>query len=130
TLFAPDFLRHIGSDEKGAALYYEHRVANDKVALAGQARLAFGPAGTTKSMFGGVVKGYVDPIKTLFLGEVDVVEIAIDDRLVSSRNQVIGAGGFTAFPYKGLMLTVLGEVSRDDVETANSGWTAGTLLFN
>jgi hypothetical protein len=130
TLFGPDVVRHIGSDQKGAAIYYEHRVASDKVALAGQARLSFDPGGETRSMFGGVAKGYVEPIKTLFMGEVDVVEIDISDRLVSARNQVIGAGGFTAFPYKGLMLTLLGEVSKNDVETSGSGWTAGTLLFN
>ena len=43
TAFAPDFVRHIGSDEKGFAAYLETRFHDDTIALAGQMRLAISP---------------------------------------------------------------------------------------
>src|SRR5450432_1341206 len=42
TAFAPDFVRHIGSEEKGLAGYFERRLFDDTVALAGQTRYAVG----------------------------------------------------------------------------------------
>ncbi len=58
TVFAPDFVRHIGSDEKGFAAYLETRFHDDTVALAAQMRLAISP-GVTKMMGGVVGKGYI-----------------------------------------------------------------------
>ncbi|HVV50601.1 MAG TPA: hypothetical protein VHO06_13125 [Polyangia bacterium] len=128
TAFAPDFVRHIGSDEKGFAGYLETRFADDRVALAGQTRLAVDP-GVTKFMGGLVAKGYLEPLHTLLLGEVDVVDQIFTALADTARVQIVGAAGFSAFPVKGLMITLLGERNQVDVQV-DSAYTAGTLLIN
>jgi hypothetical protein len=128
TLFAPDFVRHIGSNEKGFAAYTETRFHDDTIALGVQTRLAISP-GVTKLMTGATGKGYVEQLRTLFLGEVDVVQKVFTDIGDPVRTQIVGAAGFTFFPYRGLMLTLLGERNQIDV-TVPDAWTAATLLFN
>jgi hypothetical protein len=128
TAFAPDFIRHIGSDEKGFAGYLESRFHDDTIALAGQMRLASSP-GVTKWMSGVVGKGYIDRLHTLLLGEVDIVDQIYTELGNESRVQLVGAAGFTLFPAAGVMITLLGERSQVDV-TVNSAWNAGTLLVN
>ncbi len=128
TAFGPDFVRHIGSNEKGFAGYLERRLWNDQVALAGQVRLAQAP-GVTRLIFGGVGKAYAEPIKTLFMAEVDGVNAMYDDASQTTRQQIVGLAGFTVLPAKGLMFTVLGERNQVDVDAPTS-WTAGTFMFN
>jgi hypothetical protein len=128
TAFAPDFVRHIGSDEKGFAAYMESRFHDDTIALAGQMRVALAP-GVTKLMAGVVGKGYLDPLHMLLLGEVDVVNNVYTDLDDSARAQIVGAAGFTLFPVAGVMITLLGERNQVDVQV-NDGYTAGTLLVN
>jgi len=128
TAFAPDFIRHIGSDEKGFAAYMESRFHEDTIALAGQMRLASSP-GVTKLMGGVVAKGYIEGLHTLLLGEVDVVDEIFTDLADYSRVQIVGAAGFTLFPVKGVMITALGERNQIDVQV-NDAETAGTLLVN
>jgi hypothetical protein len=128
TAFAPDFVRHIGSDEKGFAAYLETRFHDDTIALAGQMRLASSP-GVTKWMSGVVGKGYVDRLHLLLLGEVDIVDQIYTELGDTSRAQIVGAGGFTLFPVAGVMITLLGERNQEDLQV-DTGWTAGTLLVN
>jgi hypothetical protein len=128
TAFAPDFVRHIGSDEKGFAGYLETRFHDDTIALAGQMRLAISP-GVTKIMGGVVGKGYLEQLHTLLLGEVDVVNQIFTDLGDNSRAQIVGAAGFTLFPVRGVMITALGERNQVDVQI-NDAYTAGTLLVN
>jgi hypothetical protein len=128
TAFAPDFIRHIGSDEKGFAAYLETRFHDDTIALAGQMRLAISP-GVSKWMTGAVGKGYVDRLHLLLLGEVDVVNQVYTDLGDYTRTQIVGAAGFTLFPATGVMVTLLGERNQVDVEI-NDAYTAGTLLVN
>ena len=128
TAFAPDFIRHIGSDEKGFAAYMESRFHEDTIALAGQMRLAIAP-GVTKLMGGVVGKGYLESLHTLLLGEVDLVDEVFTDLGDVSRVQIVGAAGFTLFPVKGVMITALGERNQVDVQI-NDAYTAGTLLVN
>jgi len=128
TAFAPDFVRHIGSDEKGFAAYLETRFHDDTIALAGQMRLASSP-GLSRWMTGAVGKGYVERLHLLLLGEIDVVDNVYTDLGDYSRTQLVGAGGFTLFPAAGVMITVLGERNQVDV-MVNDAYTAGTLLVN
>jgi hypothetical protein len=128
TAFAPDFVRHIGSDEKGFAAYMETRFHDDTIALAGQMRLAISP-GVSKWMTGVVGKGYVDRLHLLLLGEVDVVDQVYTDLGDYAQTQIVGAAGFSLFPVTGVMITLLGERNQLDV-TINDAYTAGTLLVN
>jgi hypothetical protein len=128
TAFAPDFVRHIGSDEKGFAAYLESRFHEDTIALAGQMRVAVAP-GVTKLMAGVVGKGYLENLHTLLLGEVDVVNNVFTELGDTSTAQIVGALGFTLFPVKGVMFTALGERNQVDVQV-NDAYTAGTFLLN
>jgi hypothetical protein len=128
TLFAPDFVRHIGSDEKGFAAYMETRLREETVALGFQSRLAIDP-GVTKLMTGALAKVYVEQLRTLLVGEVDVVNKIFTDVGDPVRTQIVGAAGFTVFPLRGLMATLLGERNQIDVSVPDA-WTATTLLVN
>jgi hypothetical protein len=128
TVFGPDFVRHIGSDEKGFAGYLESRFHDDTIALAGQMRVAIAP-GVTKLMGGVVAKGYLEGLHTLLLGEIDVVNNVFTELGDSSRAQIVGAVGFTLFPVRGVMITALGERNQVDLQV-NDAYTAGTLLVN
>ncbi len=128
TAFAPDFVRHIGSDEKGFAAYLESRFADDTVAAAAQARVASAP-GVTRVMTGLVGKGYFERAHLQLMGEVDLVNNIFTELDDTTRTQVVGALGFTLFPAKGVMLTVLGERNQVDVQV-DDAYTAGTALLN
>jgi hypothetical protein len=128
TLFAPDVVRHIGSDASGAAMLFEHRLADDRATLAGQARVAVSP-GVTRAIYGGYGKAYVEPLRTLFLAEVDGVQLLFDDPIVGTRNQVVGLAGFTVLPIPSVMLTLIGERNQVDVDLPSS-WTAASALIN
>jgi len=129
TAFAPDFVRHIGSEEKGAAAYYERRLLGDRLAVAGQARLASGP-GATRFTLGALAKGYIEPLRTLLLAEVDSVQIIFDDPTVGTRSQIVAAGGFAVLPARGVVVTVIGERTQIDVQVRDDYWAAGTALVN
>jgi hypothetical protein len=128
TAFAPDFVRHIGSDEKGFAGYFETRFHDDTISVAEQMRLAMSP-GVTKLMAGVVAKGYIEQLHTLLLGEVDAVDEVFTGINDYSTGQIVGAAGFAVFPVQGVMITLLGERNQIDVQV-NDGQTAGTLLLN
>ena len=127
TAFAPDVLRHIGGTDSGATAYYEHRILDDKGALAAQTRLAFGD-GVTRLIGGGVAKLYAPLLRTLFLAEGNLVHWKLDGSL--QRNQFVGAGGFAVLPVRGLMLTLLAERNQEDLAVRPAAWTAGTALLN
>jgi hypothetical protein len=128
TMFAPDFVRHIGSNASGLAMLFVHRLADDRAELAGQARLALSP-GVTRLIYGGYGKAYVEPVRTLFYAEVDGVQLLFDDPIVGTRNQVVGLAGFTVLPIPSLMLTLIGERNQIDVDLP-SAWTAADALIN
>jgi hypothetical protein len=129
TLFAPDFVRHIGSDEKGVAAYFEHRLLADTLALGAQTRLAGGP-GATRFILGGVGKYWLPPARTLFLAEVNVVQTTFDADNVGTRGQLVALIGAAVTPLRGLQITVLGERNQVDLQVRNSAWNATTLLLN
>lgn len=127
TLFGPDVVRHIGSQEKGFAGYLETR-PNDRLALAGQMRLAIQP-GETRFIFGVVAKAYAAPLRTLFLFELDGVQQIFNDAASTSRQQAVGTVGFAVLPVPSVILTILGERNQQDLQV-NDSWTAGTALLN
>ena len=128
TLFAPDFVRHIGSDEKGFAAYMETRFRDDTAALAGQMRIAVAP-GVTKLMTGAVGKLYLERLRTQLFGEVDLVNQIFTELDDTGRVQIVGAAGLSVFPVPGVMATLIGERNQVDVQVPDA-WTAATALVN
>jgi len=128
TVFGPDFIRHIGSDESGFAAYGEGRFLDDHLALGAQARVAVDP-GVARAMVGAVAKYYLEPLRTMFLGEVDFVQLLFDTPGIASRGQVVGAAGVAVLPIPSVIVTLLGERSQVDL-TVNDAWTAATGLLN
>lgn len=128
TLFAPDFVRQIGSDETGAAAYYEKRAADGTAAFALQGRVASAP-GVTRFIGGLVGKAWIPQARTLLFGEVDGVNLLFDDPNVGSRRQVVAAAGLTLMPAPWLMATVLGEHNQIDVSFPDA-WTAVDAFVN
>jgi hypothetical protein len=128
TMFASDFVRHIGSDENGFAMLYEHRLADDRLALAAQGRLADGP-GMTRFIFGGYGKLWLEPIKSLFFAEVDGVQQLFDDPAVGTRFQAIATAGVTVLPLPSLMLTALWERNQIDLAVPAS-WNGADAFMS
>jgi hypothetical protein len=126
TAFMRDYLRNIGGSENGFAAYYEHLLL-DIAALAGQARFGVSPD-AKRLVVGAVGKVYVEPIKTLFFAEGDLVSLMVDG--VDARQQLVGAGGFTLLPVRGLMVTLLGERFQDDLAVRQAAWTAGSAFVS
>jgi hypothetical protein len=129
TGFAPDFLRHIGNREKGFAGYAERRLLNEHAAVALQTRLASGP-GMTRLIAGGVGKIFVPRLRTLFLGELNLVRQIFDSDLVGSRGQMVTAAGAAWLPARGVMVTVLGERNHEDLSVRGAAWNALDLFAN
>jgi hypothetical protein len=129
TAFAPDFVRHMGSEEKGLAGYYERRLLDDKLALAGQARLADAPGGT-RLIWGGLGKFNLEPLRTLFLAELDAVHLWFDASGVGARTQLVGIAGLAVLPVRGVIATLLAERNQIDVSVRGAAWTATTALVN
>jgi hypothetical protein len=125
TAFAPDFLRHIGSEEKGASAYYERRLWNAKGSLAVQARFA-DRTGISRLMGGVVGKYYIDPIKTLLFSEADLVHLMPDN--VEGGQQLVALAGASVLPGRGWLLTVLGERNQEDLRVRKAAWDGLTGL--
>lgn len=128
TAFAPDFVRHMGSRASGGAAYGERRLLADRLALALQARVAFEP-GVTRAMGGAVAKLYIEPLRTLLLGEADLVRLSFDAADTPARGQLVGTAGFALLPATGVVATFLVERSQLDLHVADA-WTAGTALLS
>ena len=129
TLFGPDVIRHIGSDEKGLAAYFERRLLGDRLALGAQTRLASGP-GMTRFILGGLGKFWVPEARTMFVAEVNVVQMLFDSDAAGTRGQLVAAAGGVVAPLRGLLVTVLGERNQVDLQVRDSALNAATLLLN
>jgi hypothetical protein len=128
TVFAPDFVRHIGSNESGLALYYERRLFEDHLALGAQMKVASAP-GLTRVIYGGVGKLYIESLHTMFLAEANGVQLLFDEVNVGQRTQVVAAAGAAVLPIPSVIVTLLGEHNQVDVSSGAS-WTAATALVN
>lgn len=128
TLFGPDIVREFGSDEAGAAAYYERRIAGGTGAFALQGRVADGP-GVTRIIGGVVGKAYVEGLRTFFFAEADAVQLRFDGAAPATRHQIVAAAGFTVMPGKGFMGTLVGERNQIDVALPDA-WTAVNAFLN
>ena len=115
----------MGSDEKGFAAYYERRLLERYASRsAAQAPLADAP-GVTRYIWGGVGKFYLQPLRTLFLAEVDVAHLCVRRR--RGRPAHADDRARRASPCcrcAGVIVTVLGERNQVDVEVRDAAWTA------
>ena len=91
--------------------------------------MAFEP-GVTRVIAGAVGKANIERARTLFLAELDVVELLFDASAAGTRQQVVGLLGASALPVRGLMLTALVERNQLDVKVRDAAWTAATALVN
>ena len=126
TAFAPDFLRHMGSEESGGVAYFERRFPSEMGSVAVQSRFASGP-GISRFTGGVVGKYYLEAVKTLFMVEADVSHLMPDG--TSSSNQLVGLAGISVLPVRGLILTVLGERNQEDLRVSNASWDAVTGIL-
>lgn len=126
TLFAPDFIRHIGGRTYGAALYAEQRFLDDSALIAGQGKLDV--ADDMTRVIGGVVaKIYVPSWLTQLFLEADGIRLATPG---GDSTQFVGAAGASFLPGHGLMLTLIGERRQTDVSVADSATNAATALVS
>jgi hypothetical protein len=126
TAFLPDILRQYGSTEKGLAAMYERRF-NDAIALGLQGRAGF--TDDAKRYGGGAfAKTWVPAIKTLLMGEVNLIHMA--GNTGSGSNQMVAFLGPTVFPARGLWLSVFGEHSQTDIKSRNTATEAGNVQLN
>ena len=101
TFFMPDFLRPVGHQGTGVAVYGEMRLLDDTTVVAAQTRLAFGEE-KDRYAVGGVAKYWWEAPKLLFSGEVDLVHERYD--LVDATQwQLASWLGATWFPLRGWM---------------------------
>jgi hypothetical protein len=126
TAFAPDFIRHMGSREGGVAAYVERRF-NDVALAAVQARVAVGSE-MTRTIAGAVGKYWIEPLKTIVLAEANVVRRDIDGAPTSY--QVVGAGGVSVLPTRGVLATVLGEINQVDLAARGSRYLAASAFVS
>ena len=84
--------------------------------------------GLTRTIAGALGKYYLEPIKTLFLAEVDGVYLSFDDPAVN-RWQAVGLAGASVLPIKGVMVTALLERNQEDLGVWGASRTATTLLL-
>lgn len=129
TAFAPDTLRHIGNREKGFVGYFERRLLDEHAALGLQTRIASGP-GMTRLIAGGVGKVYSPRLRTIFMGEANLVRQVFDSDLVGSRGQLVSAAGAAWLPTRGVMVTLLGERNHEDISVRDAAWNAVNLFAN
>jgi hypothetical protein len=120
TADGPDFLRQSGNREAGGAALFERRFF-DALAAGADARLAFanGAGRYQGGLFG---KGYLAPLRTLLMAELNLVQHAISG--VSGSRQFVGLGGVTIFPVRGLWLAGFLERNQTAVSAKASATNA------
>lgn len=128
TVFAPDFLRHIGARTRGVAAYGERRFFDDRALIGLQGKWETDSDDTVTRLTGGVVgKAMVPNWKTLFLVEADVVEFTTGG---GDSTQFVGLLGSTVFPLKGAMFTALVERRQTDLRVSDTATNGAALLLN
>jgi hypothetical protein len=126
TAFVPDYLRRIGSEETGGAVYFEHRTGQRNGSIAVQGR--FARTRSISRLTGGVVgRYYFDLARTLWFVEANLVGLMPEH--VAGGVQLVGAAGASFLPIRGCVLTVLAERSQTDVRVRNAAWNAYNALL-
>lgn len=117
TLFAPDVLRHMGGQDRGAAVYFERRIA-EMAGIALQGRSTLPRDGVSTNTAGTVSKVWIEPIKTMLLAEANLV--LLSSNKWATRHQFVGAAGLSVLPFKGVTLTGLVERRQTDLSVLDS----------
>lgn len=110
----------------GASGYYERRIADSTGAIGGQAKLAITDA-STRFIAGGIGKYYLEDLKLLVMGELDVGVEAFDADDSPSRTQLTGYLGLTYFPMNGVMVGTAIQRHDPDISIADTGFDAVQL---
>jgi hypothetical protein len=92
-------------------------------------RLSFGD-GINRLVAGGVGKYHLAPLRTLFLGEINLVRQMFDAATVGVRHQLVATAGFALLPVRGLTVTLLGERNHEDITVGGAAWNAASALVN
>ena len=127
TVFAPDFVRHMGSAESGVAAYFERRIVDGTGSIAVQARYAEMP-GAGRTIVGAIGKYWVAPVRTLLLAEGDLIHR--EAGAAGGSDGMVSAVGFSLQPVKGLMATFFWERTQTDVAAADTATNAATGLVS
>ena len=127
TLFTPDFVREIGSEEGGVAGYFERRIFDDRGAIGLQAKYGIG-RGVDRVIGGVVGKYFIERLRTLLLAEANLVHFRFD--LLRGRSQFVGTAGLAVLPVRGLVVTLLGERNQVDLKVRGAVWNAATGLVS
>ena len=121
TAFIPDVLRSFGGQEKGAAAMFEYRL-KDAYALGVDVKFGLGD-NSAKRIGGGIfAKSYFAPVKTILMGQVDLVNVTGGSG--SASNQLIAYFGPTILPVRGLWLGAFAEVNQTDIKVKGTATTA------
>jgi len=127
TAFAPDFLQSVGGQESGAAVYYERRMLDETLALAPQARLAFGD-GYSQAIAGVVAKYYIESASLMLLTELNGIQEMPDG--ADGGMGLSATFGLTYLPIQGILVTALAERRQTDLSVADSNVDAYTGLLS
>jgi len=123
TAFAPDFVRHMGSNESGVAAYFERRVLDGTGSLAVQARYAAMP-GAGRTIVGAVAKFWAAPARAMLLAEGDLLHT--EAGAAGGSDGMVSAAGVALLPVKGLMGTFLWERKQTDLSAGDTTTNAAT----
>lgn len=127
TVFAPDYVQNTGTQEMGAAAYYERRLRGETAGIAAQAKYAMGDAGA-RAIGGLVGKLFIEPAHLLILGEGNIIHQMPDG--TDAAQQFAGLFGASFLPVRGIMLTAFGERFASDLRNSNAAVNAGTGLLS
>ena len=123
TAFAPDFVRHLGSNESGVAAYFERRLRDGAGSLGVQARYAAMP-GAARTIVGAVARYWVAPARTMLLAEADLLHT--EAGAAGGSDGLVSAAGVALLPVKGLMGTFLWERKQTDLGAGDTTTNAAT----
>jgi len=123
TAYAPDFVRHMGSNESGVAASFERRILGGTGSIGVQARYAAMP-GAGRTIVGAVAKSWIAPARTMLLAEGDLLHT--EAGAAGGSDGMVSAAGVALLPVKGLMGTFLWERKQTDLSARDTTTNAAT----
>jgi hypothetical protein len=126
SVFAPDLVRHIGSEERGFAGLFEKRFG-DVGALGLQTRVGL-REDANRFIGGAFVKYYLESAKSMIQAEGNLVHTTFAGP--PATNGFVGYLGLTFFPFKGFWITPFGERSQTSIQVKDSATNVGGIQLN
>jgi len=123
SLFAPDFVRHMGSNQSGVAAYFERRILDGAGSISVQARYGAMP-GAGQAIVGAIGKYWLPPARTMLLAEGDLLHT--EAGAAGGSDGMASAAGVALLPVKGLMGTFLWERKQTDLSAGDTSTNAAT----